>query len=582
MMDIISIQNQLDQLYKESLDNAYAYMMDIALKAMNENNDEILLFILNELIGYYRVTTKINEGIKVADQLIHIIYAKNLEDSIAAATSYLNIATMYRAFGQLDQAMTLYQKTEDIYQQLPDDDIRVSAFYNNYSLFYMELKEYKKAIELGEKALTLVLNSQNKAEEAVSYTNLAQMYLAINQIEKAKQFVRKGIELFHNYTINDSHYFSALATLSQCYYAEEDYQKAIELYNEAIDGVERVYGKSKDYYTILNNRDQIIQLVNNKKPKGLEICQQYYETYGRKLIDEKFKKYQQYMAIGMFGFGSDCLGYDDEISQDHDFGGGFCILLPQNIYDEIGKQLQKEYDLLPDEFMNMKRMTSFHGQGRVGVFEINHFFKQFIQYFPQTLNDWLYIDENALLNCTNGMIFDDYYGQVTKIRQDLKYFPEDIRIKKIVRALAKMAQSGQYNYGRCMKRHNHVAASLAIHEFIEQTLSLIYLLNKRYKPYYKWSFYGLKDCVILYDIKDCIEQLILLPSQEEKWKDFAGSINYNDDKVRIIEYICKRVVEELNNEGLSMLKDDFLDNHTYEVMSHIKDEMIRSKHIMEG
>lgn len=39
MMDIISIQNQLDQLYKESLDNAYAYMMDIALKAMNENND---------------------------------------------------------------------------------------------------------------------------------------------------------------------------------------------------------------------------------------------------------------------------------------------------------------------------------------------------------------------------------------------------------------------------------------------------------------------------------------------------------------------------------------------------------------
>lgn len=581
-MDINIIQNQLDQLYKESLDNAYAYMMDIAIKAMNENDDEVLLFILNELIGYYRVTTKIDEGIKIANQLINIIYAKNLENSLAGATSYLNIATMYRAFDQLDEALPLYQKTEEIYQMLPNDDLRLSAFYNNYSLFYMELKEYKKAIDLGKKALNIVKSTNNKAEEAVSCTNLAQMYLAINQIKKARQFVEKGIELFQKYTKNDSHYFSALATLSQCYYLEEDFDKAIQLYDEALAGVERVYGKSKDYYTILNNRDKILKLKNNRHPKGLEICKKYYETYGKKMIDEKFKDYKQYMAIGMFGFGSDCLGYDDDISQDHDFGGGFCILLPHDIYIKIGEQLQKEYDLLPDEFMGVKRITSNHGQGRVGVFEINHFFKQFIQRFPKTLSDWLYLDENALLNCTNGVIFDDYYGIVTNIRKDLQYFPEDIRIKKIVRAIAKMAQSGQYNYARCMKRHDSVAASLALNEFINQTLSLIYLLNKKYKPYYKWSFYGLKDCTILYDIKENIEQLALLSCQSEKWHEGVDAINFKDEKVRNIEYICKRVVEELNNEGLSSLEDDFLDNHTYEVMSHIKDDVIKSKHIMEG
>lgn len=580
-MDINIIQNQLDCLYKESLDNAYAYMMDIAIKAMNENNDEILLFILNELIGYYRVTTKITEGVKIANQLINIIYTKNLENSLAGATSYLNIATMYRAFDQLDKALPLYQKTEKIYQILPRHDVRLSAFYNNYSLFYMELKEYKRAIELGEKALSLIKETNNKAEEAVSYTNLAQMYLAINQIEKAKQFVKKGIELFDNYTINDSHYFSALATLSQCYSVEEDYDKAIQLYNEALTGIEKVYGKSKDYYIVLNNRDKIIEL-KNKKLKGLEICRKYYETYGKPMIDKKFKDYKQYMAIGMLGFGSECLGYDDDISKDHDFGGGFCILLPLDIYNQIGQAMQKEYDMLPNEFMGIKRIASNHGEGRVGVFEINSFFNQFIHHLPNSLEEWLYIEESALLNCTNGMIFDDYYGQVTKIRNDLKYFPEDIRIKKIVRALAKMAQSGQYNYSRCMKRHNHVAASFALNEFIDQTLSLIYLLNKKYKPYYKWSFYALKDCTILYDIKDSLEKLVLLPNQDDKWQENIDIINYNDEKVRIIEYICQRVVEELNFEGLSSISDDFLDNHVYEVMSHIQDNIIKSKHIMEG
>ena len=60
-----------------------------------------------------------------------------------------------------------------------------------------------------------------------------------------------------------------------------------------------------------------------------------------------------------------------------------------------------------------------------------------------------------------------------------------------------MAQSGQYNYARCMQREDEVAATLALNEFIDQTLSLLYLLNKKYKPYYKWSYYGLKDCTCL-------------------------------------------------------------------------------------
>ena len=91
------------------------------------------------------------------------------------------------------------------------------------------------------------------------------------------------------------------------------------------------------------------------------------------------------------------------------------------------------------------------------------------------------------------------------------------------------------------------------------------------RKYYKWSFYGLKDCVILYDIKDCLEKLVILPNQKEQWNQRYEGINKNDEKVRIIEYICQRIVEELNEAGLSHLKDEFLDNHVAVIMNHIEE-----------
>ena len=65
------------------------------------------------------------------------------------------------------------------------------------------------------------------------------------------------------------------------------------------------------------------------------------------MIDEKFSDIKKYMAIGLCGFGSDCLGYDDDISRDHDYGPGFCIWLPKKIYTQKGQVLQKAYFLPP-------------------------------------------------------------------------------------------------------------------------------------------------------------------------------------------------------------------------------------------
>ncbi|MBQ2217900.1 MAG: hypothetical protein II418_03075, partial [Firmicutes bacterium] len=57
---------------------------------------------------------------------------------------------------------------------------------------------------------------------------------------------------------------------------------------------------------------------------GIQLAKSYYDAYGAELLAQ-FPELQNKVALGIAGSGSECLGYDDEVSQDHDFEPGFCI-----------------------------------------------------------------------------------------------------------------------------------------------------------------------------------------------------------------------------------------------------------------
>lgn len=311
--------------------------------------------------------------------------------------------------------------------------------------------------------------------------------------------------------------------------------------------------------------------------KGLELAEKYYEAYGRRMLEEQFPQAMEQAAIGLVGQGSECFGFDDEISADHDYGPSFCIWLPRQTYRQYGEEMQKAYEALPKEFMGFSgRIIQEQGQGRVGVLCLEDFYTQILgsDKVPETNQEWLNVSEDNLATATNGKVFEDRLGAFRSVRDRLlQYYPREVWIRRLVQSMAKAAQAGQYNYARAMKRGERIAAELALTEFIRESMKIVYLLNKKYAPYDKWTHRGLKELAVGAEIGDMLN-LLYTVDPKEAWEgvspgDYVYHLNTNDGRVLIIEAVCSIIVQELNAQGLSDEQDNFLQNHLQVILGKV-------------
>ena len=311
--------------------------------------------------------------------------------------------------------------------------------------------------------------------------------------------------------------------------------------------------------------------------KGLELSRAYFESHGLPMLKEQFSEVMPFLSAGLVGSGSEVLGYDDEISEDHDFEPGFCMLLPgEDIIDRrTAFLLERAYAKLPKEFMGYQRsMIGPVGGARHGVLRMDEFFQEKIGSPDGILSvgQWMSLPEQTLAEVTGGEVFFDGLGEVTKIRERLKYYPEDIRLKKLAGELLIMAQSGQYNYQRCLKHGEKGAAQLAAIEFAKSTMHTVFLLNRVYEPYYKWSFRAMRELSLLSLEAELLEYLITTDNEKEM----------AEAKYDVIEGIAADVIDVLIEQGLTKAICGDLEKHAYSVNDQIQDPEIRNLHILAG
>ena len=307
--------------------------------------------------------------------------------------------------------------------------------------------------------------------------------------------------------------------------------------------------------------------------KGLELCEQFFREKGLPLFNRDFPSLMHRMAVGLVGDGSDCFGFDDEISRDHDWGPGFCIWLNQTDFRAFSQDLEEALQKLPAGFKGFNpRNRSIWGKNRVGVFETGAFFSNFtgLERIPRTHEEWMMIPENNLAVCTNGRVFHDPLGEFTSWRNRLlNFYPEDVRLKKIAARCMTCGQSGQYNFPRCIKRKEFFAAQYAETKFCSDIISMVFLINRKYTPFYKWMHRALPELSMLGSWTfDMIVRLVTS-------RDYTV-------KERIIEEMSLALIQTIRNLNLSNSDSTFLADHGPEILTRIQDPTLKSKDVWVG
>lgn len=625
-------------------------------KSQESNAQALQLSVLNELMGFYRSRGEHAKNQPIINRALNIANEMQLSGTEAGTTTLINAATSLRAAGDYDRAEEIYsQALKESSKTLKPNDRKLAALHNNLSMLYSETGKIKEAIDQLEKALDILQKSSidpsTDIDIAATHTNLA---LAILQecsqpsestnsksdsLNSAFEHAQMSLKIYKDgNNQNQPHYASALAGYAQVQYARKEYYDAVKAYSEALDLIAQCYGKDSESYAITaENLQQTRKLAENvtttsaantiqcdseKSPataqlqpesnktiksiktvkaednpkikNGMQLAKSYWQTYGKPLLDQpKFAKYKNRIAAGLVGHGSECYGFDDEISRDHDFGPGFCMWLTDEDYAKIGDDLQAAYDSLPQEYAGFgsreetPRAKSCEESKRVGVFSISEFFENITGFATAPSQNephlWLSLSEPTLAAATNGQIFADPLGEFSKTRQSFKLMPDDVRISLISRRLGMMAQAGQYNVPRMLARKDGAAAWLSINEFVRATASIVFLLNNPisagYLPYYKWQFAALRKLSArmasrLSNVCNKLESLMRLSSAacfggSGFGEGGKGSSEAESKINEIIQNVCNEIVKELKYQGLSNCGETFLEWQRPYVEAHI-------------
>lgn len=576
-----NLTEQIDRLFAENRGPEAEKLLEQALAEAYENQYFLdAVPILNELIGYCRETSQVERSYAYAEEVQEILQNLGLEGSLHHGTTLLNIANAYRAGGRLEDSLEKYRQVAELYEELlAEDDMLWASLHNNSSLLYQEMGRFDLAKEALLKALEIVVRKKDTIfEQAVTYTNLANTCLQLGQGEEARQYFTGAILLFEKYDIKDTHYCAALSSLGTYYFQKKEYEKAEEYFVKAMEGIEAHLGRNEYYYRMQENVGlcrELHELQNSAQApttkgidakaeakssqdnfiSGLTLAREYYETYGKPMIETKFPEYADKIAVGLVGEGSDCFGVDDVFSMDHDWGPSFCMWVSEETYAEIGEELQKAYESLPKEYKGYVYKESLQGQGRRGVLRIPDFYEKLLG--KENLSgldniQWENIPKYRLAAAVNGEMFRDEEGAFTAIRNRLQTgYPERLRYLELAEAVAKFSQSLQYNYGRMLKRGHKVTAQMILAEGVKEALKLLYLVDGEYAPHDKWLWAGLRKKPAYSEVLALLEKLLLEPAA---------------DKEAQIEIIGERIAYLLY--GLNFISDvnPFLQEHVSELL----------------
>jgi hypothetical protein len=235
---------------------------------------------------------------------------------------------------------------------------------------------------------------------------------------------------------------------------------------------------------------------------GLELAGAFYAEAVRPIVERACPGLVY--SAARIGRGSEVLGFDDQVSRDHDWGPRLELFVDGPDFDRYEKRLVGIVaEELPRTFRGYSTSFGLEADGvgvlieadplapvahRVEINELGRWCDSMLGFDPRRgigWFDWLATSSHRLAEVTGGAVFHDGLGALSSIRASLAYYPHEVWLFVLASQWKRISQEEAF-VGRCAQVGDDLGSSLIAGRLVRDVMRLCLMMDRRYIPYAKW------------------------------------------------------------------------------------------------
>lgn len=265
---------------------------------------------------------------------------------------------------------------------------------------------------------------------------------------------------------------------------------------------------------------------------GLDLNEQFYNEVVQPTLAAEFPGLLY--SAARLGDGSDVLGFDDEMSTDHDWGLRQQIFLDEKDHERWATAVSQTLaQALPSSFRGysvhfgepdaegtriIETIESGPLNHRVTVDTISQFFEAEIGLAPEKEWDaiaWVSVPQQRLLQVTAGRVFYDGLAELEPMREKFAYFPHEVWLYLLACQWRRIGQEDHF-VGRTGFRGDDIGSRLLAARLVLDVMMLGFLYEKQYAPYPKWFGSAFKRLRCADELEPVLEDVLTAVTWQER------------------------------------------------------------------
>ncbi|MEQ4205443.1 DUF4037 domain-containing protein [Actinopolymorpha sp. B17G11] len=211
---------------------------------------------------------------------------------------------------------------------------------------------------------------------------------------------------------------------------------------------------------------------------GLELSRRFYQEAVRPILDAEFPGLPHSAAL--LGRGSEVLGFDDEMSGDHNWEPRVLVFLREEDHARHSEAI--------DEILRQGVPPRFQGHPTdYGIHTLRGYFRERLDVDIDGeigARDWLTFSEQGLRMVTAGAVYHDEVG-LQNVRDRFAYYPRDVWFYLLVAGWWRIHPEANL-VGRAGSVGDELGSALIGSRLVLDLMRLCFLMERQYAPYSKW------------------------------------------------------------------------------------------------